>query len=170
MEPLHCSHCQEEIQRRSQNPNQEYCSERDCQNARKRRCNAKRRKDPLYREAQRLAQEKWRRENPDYMPNYRKDHPEYVKKNRQQQRLRNCRRGLEKEETYGGSTGDVEAVIVKSNAWEGLGENGWIQKIVDPSGTMIVKSNASNPLVPVFLLPMSMIREIVKVTREDGSD
>jgi endogenous inhibitor of DNA gyrase (YacG/DUF329 family) len=95
-----CANCGDPFQHRPQNPDQTFCSKKECQRARKRRWQAaKRQKDADYRENQRQAQKRWREKNPDYWKRWRSSHPEYVERNRVNQRIRNekRRRGAEKE-------------------------------------------------------------------------
>lgn len=67
------------------NPQQRYCSQNDCQKARK---NAWRRQkhafDPDYQDANRTSNKKWRDKNPGYQSAYRATHPEYTERNRVQ--------------------------------------------------------------------------------------
>jgi hypothetical protein len=72
------------------NPNQRFCNQRTCQNVRKRQWRKqKHAKDPDYRENQRRAQNKWlQKKSPHYWRDYRKIHPEYTQRNRQQTRVR----------------------------------------------------------------------------------
>lgn len=165
MELLHCCNCDGEIERRSQNPNQRFCKKKDCQNERKRLWKVKKRADPSYREEEQLAGKKWRDENPGYMTKYREGHPEYVKENRRQQRSRNHLRDGKK----GRSDEGIEALIVNGDAWEVLGDNGNIKKYAASQGAVIVNGDASNPLIPLFFVPMTMVREIVKATRQGAS-
>lgn len=74
---------------------QRYCSDPECQRARKRQWQKeKRAKDSDYREAQAKAQRQWCSRNPDYWRRYRQRNPEYAERNRQEQRERNRRRRL----------------------------------------------------------------------------
>ncbi len=74
-------------------PQQKYCSRKACQQARKNEWNRKKfATDPDYREYKRAAQEKRKRDNPDYWKEYRARNPAYAQKNRDQQRLRNRKR------------------------------------------------------------------------------
>ncbi len=166
MELLHCCNCDKEIERRSQNPDQRSCKGKDCQNERKRLWKAKKRADPSYREGERLARKKWRENNPDYMRKYREEHPGYVKENRRQQRWRNRLRGGE---TGGRSDEGVEALIVNGDGWEVMGDKGNIKRFEVSQGKVMVNSDASNPLIPLLLVPMTMVREIVKATRQGAS-
>lgn len=51
--------------------------------------NFKRINDPDYRENQKHAYKKWLKESPHYWKQYRANHPDYAKRNREQQRERN---------------------------------------------------------------------------------
>lgn len=83
------------------NRKQQYCSLPVCQKARKRNWHRdKLQNDAEYRDSQRLSQQKWRRENPDYYQKYRAAHPEKAERNRILQRIRNKRRrGLSAKKT-----------------------------------------------------------------------
>ncbi len=48
--------------------------------------------DSEYRKGQRLSQEKWLQNNPDYYENYRQNNPEKTQRNRCLQRIRNQRK------------------------------------------------------------------------------
>jgi len=88
-----CKHCQQFFCPRPQNHDQQYCSERDCQRARKRIWQKnKLLSDPDYQTNQSSAQSSWQVKNPNYWSNYRENHPEYVERNREHQRERNLRR------------------------------------------------------------------------------
>ncbi len=83
-----CEHCGSSfIVKR--NPKQHYCSESDCQRARKNhwRCDT-RRNDADYISNQNRANQRWQASHPDYWKQYRASHPEYVQRNREQQRVR----------------------------------------------------------------------------------
>ena len=74
-------------------PDQQYCCERKCQNKRRQKWRKQKMvSDKDYQANQYDAQKRWCRKNQDYWGRYRDDHPDYVKRNRQLQRLRNSRR------------------------------------------------------------------------------
>ncbi len=74
-------------------PNQEYCSKKECQRARKREWNRKKLEtDADYRKVRQESQERWRKKNPDYWKKYRARREDYVHRNRQQQQARNRKR------------------------------------------------------------------------------
>jgi len=74
---------------------QEYCGDPDCQRARKAAWQrAKKAKDGDYRYRQEQCAKNWRENKPahKYQNQYRQNHPGYVAKNREQQRVRNQKR------------------------------------------------------------------------------
>lgn len=79
-----CAHCGHPFQPRPQVPNQTYCSDPDCQRARKLRWQQdKLRNDPDYRDNQRDAQRAWFNRHPGYWRAYRTANPEAVEPVRQ---------------------------------------------------------------------------------------
>ena len=88
-----CKHCGKRIYPRPQNRNQQYCTQPQCQKARKREWQRQKMKnDPAYRENQNDAARRWRAKNPDYWRNYRNKRKEYTRRNREQQKRRNQQR------------------------------------------------------------------------------
>ena len=91
-----CAGCGQPFEPRPQVPDQAYCSEPDCQRARKRQWQrAKRLSDPDYRINQRAAQQAWTQRHPDYWRDYRAAKPEYEQRNREQQRARDQARNAD---------------------------------------------------------------------------
>jgi hypothetical protein len=87
-------------------PEQRFCKEKACQRERKRRWQqAKRASDPDYRLNQGQAQRSWGARHPEYWQGYRRDHPEYCERNREQQRERDRRR--------------AQGHLAKSDVWTG---------------------------------------------------
>lgn len=75
---------------------QRYCSDAECQKARKRNWQKEKlAKDPDYRANQADAQRQWRSRNRGYWREYRSKHPAYTEANRIRQRERNRRRRAE---------------------------------------------------------------------------
>ena len=75
--------------------NQEYCGDPKCQRARKAAWQKKKMaEDPSYKAKQTACVNRWRQNRPlhQYQRAYREDHPEYVKANREKQRISNARR------------------------------------------------------------------------------
>ena len=71
---------------------QKFCGEPHCQRARKAQWQkTKMKTDTIYRAQQLDCLKQWRRERPlhRYQADYRENHPEYVERNREQQRVRN---------------------------------------------------------------------------------
>jgi len=97
MERKPCAACRRLFRPRPQNSGQRYCSDSDCQLARRRQWQkSKRQSDPDYLENQAKAQRSWTKRNPDYWRQYRQAHPEYENQNRKQQTERNARRQARK--------------------------------------------------------------------------
>ncbi|MEW6464552.1 MAG: hypothetical protein AB1434_01500 [Pseudomonadota bacterium] len=91
-----CACCGKPFAPRPQVPDQAYCSDPDCQRARKRQWQrAKRQSDPDYRDNQRAAQQAWAQRNPDYWRGYREAQPDYAQRNREQQRSRDQARNAD---------------------------------------------------------------------------
>lgn len=87
--------CRCQFTPRTQTPNQQYCSSKLCQRARKAAWQKQKLKtDEDYRANQRHAQEAWRQKNPGYWQKWRQCHPEYVENNRKKQLERNNKRAL----------------------------------------------------------------------------
>ena len=74
----------------ARNKSQRYCLKTDCQRSRKKLWQKQKLlNDPCYQGNQKQAQESWRKNHPCYWRDYRKSHPIYAARNRQQQRHRN---------------------------------------------------------------------------------
>jgi len=85
-----CKNCNELFVITPRHPDQEYCSRKKCQRARKTQW--QRRKlssDEDYRKNQADCQERWLKKHPGYWKRYREKHPEYAQRNREKQRARN---------------------------------------------------------------------------------
>lgn len=85
-----CAACGKLFIPRPQIPNQQFCSDHECQRERRRRTQAERRANkPATRVNDAQCCRDWRIKNPDYWKRYRTTHPEYAERNRIQQRQRN---------------------------------------------------------------------------------
>ncbi len=74
-------------------PGQTYCSQKKCQQVRKKEWNRKKiATDSDYRDARKAAQQRWEEKNPHYWKAYRACHPKYTQKNRDEQKVRNYKR------------------------------------------------------------------------------
>ncbi len=90
MEKRRCAACHKRFHPRPQSPTQAFCSAAECQRERKRRWQrAKRGTDPDYRENDARSSRHWRQQHASYWREYRRSHPEYTARNRQQQKRRN---------------------------------------------------------------------------------
>ena len=84
-----CKNCHSPFRPHYKVPGQKYCSSDTCQKARRRNCQRQKRlDDDDYRKNQDEAQKTWSSKNPDYWQRYREQHPEYVERNKRQQRKR----------------------------------------------------------------------------------
>ncbi len=91
MEPIPCAGCSTFFVPR--NKCQMFCSKPACQRVRKNLWQKQKlATDPEYKKGQRLAQNKWLQNNPDYWGNYRLRNPEKVYRNRSLQKIRNMKR------------------------------------------------------------------------------
>jgi len=91
MEPITCAHCAKVFTPR--NRSQSYCSDPECQRARKAAWQRiKFKTDPEYRAEKKRSQQKWLANHPGYWKDYRKRHPEKALRNRILQTLRNRKR------------------------------------------------------------------------------
>lgn len=89
---IRCAHCSCLFFPNPRVKNQRYCSNNDCQRARKRRWQREKLvRDPDYRQNQRDCNEQWRSQNLDYWKNYRLRNPKYTSRNRELQKLRDNR-------------------------------------------------------------------------------
>jgi len=68
------------------------CFNPDCQKARRKYWQRRKiQNDDDYKKNQAIAQKAWATRNPDYWRNYRSAHPEYIERNRWQQKRRNIK-------------------------------------------------------------------------------
>ena len=102
-----CRHCGKTLPRNPRVKKQRYCSLPSCQNARKRLHDKKVSQTSKGKILQKGRNKRWRDKAPAhaYQDQYRKSHPEYEDRNREQQKLRNNR--LQK---------DPGSMIVKTDA------------------------------------------------------
>jgi len=90
-----CHHCGKSVPCNPRIKKQKYCSSRRCQNTRRRLSAKKGSSRPSERRLLRKARNKrWRDTHPahEYQKEYRKKHPEYVKRNSELQKGRNKKR------------------------------------------------------------------------------
>lgn len=90
---IRCAHCGCLFTPNPRVKNQRYCKRKVCQNARKRLWQRnKLANDPDYKQTQRESHRAWCNLNPHYWKDYRQKHPEYTRKNRELQKVRDRRR------------------------------------------------------------------------------
>ncbi len=90
MDPTPCPGCDSFFIPR--NILQIFCSESDCQKARKALWQKQKLAcDPEYKKDQKLANQKWLQNTPDYWTDYRQRKPEKADRNRSLQKVRNCK-------------------------------------------------------------------------------
>jgi hypothetical protein len=86
-----CRSCSKRFDVDPRVPNQQFCSNTDCQNERRRLWLKKKRStDPDYKGNQAEAQKAWVQKNPAYWQGYREKNPDYVSRNRASQKKRNA--------------------------------------------------------------------------------
>jgi len=88
-----CRHCGKTLPRNPRVKKQRYCSSSSCQNARKRSHDKKVNQTSKGKQLQKSRNKRWRDTAPAhaYQDRYRKSHPEYEARNREQQKQRNKR-------------------------------------------------------------------------------
>ena len=90
MEPIPCPCCDSFFVPR--NKLQIFCSAPDCQRTRKALWQKQKLAcDPAYKKDQKLSNQKWLQDNPDYWTDYRQKNPEKADRNRALQKVRNCK-------------------------------------------------------------------------------
>ena len=93
MEEVSCCHCGGYFIPDPRQKSPRYCSKPVCQRARKAAWQrGKVRNDPDYKANQNQCQKDWCKAHPDYWKEYRKQHPDQAKRNRDLQRVRNRKR------------------------------------------------------------------------------
>jgi hypothetical protein len=90
---IQCVHCGRPFEPNPRVKNQRYCSDKECQRARKRNWQQEKLlSDPDYKANQRDCQKEWHKHHPGYYKQYRKCHPRSCERNRLMQRYRNSLR------------------------------------------------------------------------------
>ena len=85
-----CKNCDRLFVITARHPDQEYCSRKECQKARKNQWQRlKLSSDEDYQKNQADCQARWAAKSPGYWKRYREKHPEYAQRNREKQRERN---------------------------------------------------------------------------------
>jgi hypothetical protein len=87
-----CIHCRKRIRNYPRIKNQQYCSSKPCQQARKNKWEKEKlKKDSAYREKRKVQKDRWRKQHKTegYQKEYRQTHPSYKEANKEAQRKRN---------------------------------------------------------------------------------
>jgi len=137
MDRIRCAACGELFTPRRNVPDRKYCSKPECQRERRRRWQRQKLKEDLdYRANQAAAQRRWRERHRDYWRRYRRTHPAYTERNRDQQRQRNARRKQV-------ATGPSPPAIAKMDAYKGqtIVASG-TYRLIPVSGREIAKMDA----------------------------
>jgi hypothetical protein len=132
-----CPYCQRSFLPSLYRPQQEVCSQPECQ--RRRRTDYHRKKianDPEYRQVAHDSQQKWRQAHPDYLRQYLAQHPEAVERNRQQQQLRDQKRRFR--------------LLEKNNLALDLKRSAVEVWLVDPRVKNLEKNNLASAQVLIF--------------------
>jgi len=102
MEPVLCLNCYEFFPPSPRHKSQSYCMKPPCRRAKKATWKrTKMKTDPKFSQDQRLSNQKWAQNNPDYWRRYRKRNPDKAERNPILQRVRNKRRSLKKKKCAG---------------------------------------------------------------------
>lgn len=130
-----CQSCGHPFIPRPQNPNQNYCTDPECQRERRRRWQQqKRRDDADYRDNDARASKAWASENPEYWKQYRDDNPVYAERNRnlQQSRNRKLRASLIANEDASNPVGPLPPGRYRMVRIEngGASDDAWIVEII----------------------------------------
>ena len=122
MEEVSCCHCGGYFPPDPRQKNPRYCRKLECRRARKAAWQrAKIRADPDYRANQKRCWQDWCKAHPAYWKEYRQQHPDQARRNRDLQRVRNVRcrsRGR------GDATGMKGSMIAKMDSSKCLGTSG----------------------------------------------
>jgi hypothetical protein len=137
---------------------QKYCSDLECQRARRREYqNNRRKEDAVYRQNETAYQNAWRRSSSArYQRAYRDAHPDYVEKNRQQQRERNRKRRAQE-------MPEASAVIVKMNSCSSIKSGTYLLTPCQiKAAEMIVKMNSCVVELSLFQQDASLLSAVAR--------
>lgn len=133
-----CLHCGQEVPRNPRlKQGQKYCSRKECQRARMRSWKKERYENSnSYRQKCLDSQKRWRKKRPghQYQREYRKEHPEYVIRNRELQRKRNEKRQQTRPI-------DITKKIVNRNTLTGYPREAGVYALMPVKGGKIVNRN-----------------------------
>ncbi len=90
---IRCKNCHRKVPANPRLKHQEYCNQKPCQRARKTEWERNKiATDQDYRTNRKESREKWQENNAGYWVEYRHTHPDYCKRNRALQKLRDIKR------------------------------------------------------------------------------
>lgn len=122
-----CLACGQYFKPWPQTPNQSYCSKPECQRERRRRSKQKERLDSS--QVADIQKQRGAAGNPGYWKAYRADNPDYVERNRHQQKQRNSRRPRLGETAKSGSLPPGRYLITQLDS-DGIAKgDAWIVEI-----------------------------------------
>ena len=105
-----CKHCGRSFVISARHPDQKYCTQKECQRARKNDWQRhKLASDEDYRSNQVACKTEWLKRNTGYWKQYRKKHPEYAQRNREKQRKRNLNRRQPSDRPIASSVAKMDA-------------------------------------------------------------
>jgi hypothetical protein len=112
-----CHSCKDLLHKR-RNPTQRYCGKALCQKQRKNKWrHAKRHGDADYQYNQQQANTRWQKTHPAYWRQYRANHPDYVCRNREKQKIRDQARQQGAGSFLAKSDAFIEKNVMKSGIY-----------------------------------------------------
>ena len=132
-----CPYCQQWFTASLYRPQQVICSQAECQRRRRREYHRQKlASDPEYRQVARESQKKWREAHPNYLRQYRAEHPAAVTSNRQRQQVRDQKPRL--------------AFLAKNNLAFDLKRSVAKVWLVGPGVTDLAKNNLASVQLLIF--------------------
>ena len=132
-----CPYCQQWFTASLYRPQQVICSQAECQRRRRREYHRQKlASDAEYRQVARESQKKWREAHPNYLRQYRAEHPAAVTSNRQRQQVRDQKPRL--------------AFLAKNNLAFDLKRSVAKVWLVGPGVTDLAKNNLASVQLLIF--------------------
>ena len=147
MDPIPCPCCDSFFVPR--NKQQVFCSGSDCQRTRKALWQKQKLTcDPEYKKDQKLANQQWLQNNPDYWTSYRQRNPEKAARNRSLQKIRNCKKQSHKAHFKASKSIGIAKMDSSKSANQGLLGQYWLVPVVakmDPVKIFIATAPVCSP-------------------------
>ena len=147
MDPIPCPSC--DLFYVPRNKLQIFCSSSVCQKARKALWQKQKLAcDPEYKKDQKLANQKWLQNTPDYWPGYRLRNPKKVDRNRSLQKIRNCKSQKNKATSKTSKTIGIAKIDSSKSRNQGLLGQYWLVPVVakmDPVKIFIATAPVCSP-------------------------